>query len=426
MTVERPTRAAIVTVGNELLFGETVDTNAAWLGRTLSARGIEVVRRFTVGDVDADIRDALDAAMASADLVLVTGGLGPTPDDRTKAVVAEHFGLRLVEDEGARREVEARFGSAGLDEVPPMSRGQYQVPEGAQALRNPVGTAPGLLLERDGKTVALFPGVPAELRAIVGGDFDEVLGRFAGAAVRHRVVHTTGIFETKLAEALEPAIAALPPDVREAVSLAYLPDLRGVDLRLTVRGGQASEAESRFDAWLAGVEQVLAPYRFEDGEGDVAAAVVAALRSTERTLAVAESCTGGLLGARVTAVPGASHVFLGGVIAYANEVKVRQVGVSEASLAEHGAVSEAVALQLATGVAERLGADAGVGITGVAGPGGGTETKPVGTVWIGVCVDGVAEAYRTRFPGGRAEIRERAAQSALTRLLRLLSGPARG
>jgi nicotinamide-nucleotide amidase len=420
------TRAAIVTVGNELLFGETVDTNAAWLGRKLSSKGIEVVRRFTVGDVDADIRAALDAAMIAADLVLVTGGLGPTPDDRTKPVVAAHFGLPMVEDRGVRQDVEARFRSAGLDEVPPRSRGQYRVPEGARALRNPVGTAPGLLLERAGKAVALFPGVPAELRAIVQGDFDDVLERFAGRAVRHRVVHTTGIFETKLAEALEPAVEELPEDLREAVALAYLPDVGGVDLRLTVRGAEAAEAEALFDAWLDGVSDVLEPWRFEAESGDVAGAVVSALRATSRTLAVAESCTGGLLGARVTAVPGASDVFLGGIIAYANEAKVGQVGVSEASLAAHGAVSEAVARELASGVADRFGADVGVGITGVAGPGGGTEEKPVGTVWIAVGVDGEVDAWCTRFPGGRTEIRERAAQSALTRVLRRVSEARRG
>ncbi len=419
-------RAAVVAVGNELLFGETVDTNAAWLGRTLTARGIEVVRRFTVGDVDADIRDALDAAVAAAELVLVTGGLGPTPDDRTKAAVAEHLGVDLVEDATARAEVEARFRAAGLDEVPPRSRSQYLVPEGARALRNPVGTAPGIVLEHRGATVALFPGVPGELRAIVEGAFDEVLERFAGARVHHRLVHTAGIFETRLAEALEPAIEALPAEVREPVSLAYLPDLRGVDLRLTVRGGGAEDAARRFDAWLAGVAHVLDPWRFEAEDGDVAVALVDALRASGRTVAVAESCTGGLLGARITAVPGASEVFLGGVIAYADEVKVRQVGVSQASLERHGAVSEAVARELAEGVARRFGSDAGIGITGVAGPGGGSPEKPVGTVWIGVSLDGGVEARLARFPGGRGEIRERAAQSALTHLLRRVEPVSRG
>ena len=307
-------RAAIIAVGNELLFGETIDTNAAWLGQVLSARGIRVVRRFTVGDVDADIRSALAAAMQSASLVLITGGLGPTPDDRTKAAVAAHLGRALVDDDGARADVEARFRAAGYDAVPALSVGQYAVPEGARVLRNPKGTAPGLLLEEDRIRIALFPGVPRELRAIVEGDFGEVLDGLSGDRVHHRDVHTTGIFETKLAEALEPAIETLPTELREAVSVAYLPDLYGVDLRLTVRGGEARDADALFDRWMEGTADVLDPWTFEAESGDLAEAVVARLHAAGRTLAVAESCTGGLVGSRVTAVAGASRVYAHGDI----------------------------------------------------------------------------------------------------------------
>jgi nicotinamide-nucleotide amidase len=414
------TRAAIVTVGNELLYGETVDTNAAWLGRLLHRRGIRVDRRFTVGDVDEDIRDAVAAAMECAELVIVTGGLGPTPDDRTKAAVAAHLGRRIVDDVAARADVEARFRAAGFDRVPPLSEGQYAVPEGARVLRNPRGTAPGLLLEEGTVRIALFPGVPRELEAIVEGDFAAVLDGLAGAPVHHRVVHTTGIFETRLAEALEPAIQGLPRAVREGVGLAYLPDLHGVDLRLTVSGGTAEEADSRFDVWLQGTDSVLAPWRFTAPSGDLAEAVVDTLRDGGWTVAVAESCTGGLLGARLTAIPGASEVFPGGVVAYANAVKVAQLGVDEAELERWGAVSESVARQMAEGAARRFGADAGVGITGVAGPGGGTDRKPVGTVWIAISVLGDTEAFEARYPGDRAAVRARAAQGALAALYRRL------
>ncbi len=417
-------RAAIVSVGNELLYGQTVDTNAAWLGRVLAERGIPVVWRCTVGDVDADIVDAFDAARARADLVLVSGGLGPTPDDRTKPVIAAHLGRRLVPDEGARRDVEARFRAAGLDAVPPRSRGQYDVPDGARALRNPKGTAPGLLLEEDGCTVVLLPGVPQELRAIVEGDVFALLdgGGVTREAVRHRVVHTTGIFETRLAEVLEPRLASLPASLTRGIDLAYLPDLGGVDLRFTTRDSDVGVAGERLERLVEALEDVLGPWRFEAESGDLAEATVRALARFGRTVAVAESCTGGLIGKRLTDVAGASDVFLGGVIAYSNASKVRDLGVREDDLARHGAVSEAVACGLARGVAARFAADAGIGVTGVAGPAGGSDEKPVGTVWIAVFLDGEVEAFVAHFPGDRDSVRVRAAQAALAALHRRLLG----
>ncbi len=422
----RRSRAAIVSVGDELLWGETVDTNAAWLGRMLAARGIPVVRRWTVGDEESEIREALRAALESAELVLVTGGLGPTPDDRTKEAVASHLGRSIVPDEAARVQVEARFRAAGLDEVPPLSTGQSEIPEGARVLRNPEGTAPGLLLVDEGRLVALFPGVPSELRAIVEGDFAAVLDGVADEPVHHRLVHTTGIFETRLAEALEPAIVGLPEAVRVAVSVAYLPDLLGVDLRLTVRGGDAVTARRLLDAWLEGTAPVLERWRFESDGGDLAEAVVERLRGAEATLAVAESCTGGLVGKRITDVPGASDVFLGGIIAYADEAKVEHVGVPVEELERHGAVSEVVARRLAEGAARRFGARIGVGVTGVAGPGGGSPEKPVGTVWIAVSLDGAVEAELGRYPGDRASVRARSAQAALAAVHWRLRTPGRG
>ncbi|MBT8488862.1 MAG: competence/damage-inducible protein A, partial [Gemmatimonadetes bacterium] len=193
------TTAAVISVGNELLFGETVDSNAAWLGRHLSARGIRVVRGYTVGDVAADIEESLDLAMDAADLVIVTGGLGPTPDDLTKAVVARRFGRELVVDGGVQQRLQSHFRSSGYDDVPRRSRGQAEVPRGARALENPSGTAPGILLEVDDVHVVLLPGVPAELKDIVEGALAEHLNALSGPPTHHRVVHTTGLAETSLA-----------------------------------------------------------------------------------------------------------------------------------------------------------------------------------------------------------------------------------
>jgi nicotinamide-nucleotide amidase len=428
MAALQVSRAAIVSVGNELLHGQTVDTNAAWLGRVLAGWGVPVVRRYTVGDVDADIVEAFEAARAGADLVLVSGGLGPTPDDRTKAAIAAHLKCPLVPDEGARRDVEARFRAAGMDAIPPRSLGQCEIPRGARVLRNPKGTAPGLLLQEGACTLVLLPGVPDELRAIVEGDLSAFLdaGGLPRAAVHHRVVHTTGIFETRLADALELRLASLPESLTRGVELAYLPDLGGVDLRFTTRDPDAQAAAERLEGLVEALDDVLAPWRFVSESGDLAEATVRELARTGRTVAVAESCTGGLIGKRLTDVAGASAVFLGGVIAYGNASKVRDLGVSQDDLARHGAVSEPVARGLAQGVAERFAADAGIGITGVAGPGGGRAGKPVGTVWIGVCLSGEVETFVTRFPGDREQVRVRAAQAALAALHRRLLTVDRG
>ncbi|MDX1492763.1 MAG: competence/damage-inducible protein A [Longimicrobiales bacterium] len=428
MSGEAQARAAIVSVGNELLYGETTDTNSAWLGRTLSERGIRVVRGFTVGDVEEDIDDALGLALEAADLVILTGGLGPTPDDLTKAVVARHFGRELVVDPEARRRVEAHFRASGYDDIPELSRGQAEVPEGSTVLTNPSGTAPGILLEEDGKHVVLLPGVPGELRDIVQGELAGHLDRLAGATGRthHRVVHTTGLAETKLAVRLDPVLEDLPDDVVEGIDLAYLPDLRGVDLRFTIQEGSPEEAGDRFDELLEALDDVLGPWRFEAESGDIVEAVFRELRRHGWQMAVAESCTGGLVGKRMTDRPGASDVFAGGVIAYENRVKVDLTGVPPQELERDGAVSESVAEQLARGVADRLHVEVGVGVTGVAGPEGGSEEKPVGTVWIATSVQGASEARLHRFSGDREAVRERAAQAALASVYRRLAGRASG
>ncbi len=408
---------AIVTVGNELLCGETVDTNAAWLARSLAALGAPVVRKFTVGDIAREIQAGVRAALEIADLVVVSGGLGPTSDDVTKQAVADLLGRRLELDQGLLAALRERFRARGYPQMPSLNISQAEVPEGATVLRNPNGTAPGLAMAADARLVVLLPGVPRELRAIFDGDLRVFLADRFGARLKpihHRVIHTTGVAESKLAELVEPR---RPTDMGP-VTLAYLPDLRGVDLRLSSRGISAAEAEP----WFARIEEaigpVVAPWRFEAESGDVVEALNAALARAGKRVAVAESCTGGLIAKRITDRPGSSKVFVGGVIAYENEVKIAQLGVSADDLRRHGAVSEVVARQMALGVAERFGASAGIGITGVAGPGGGTPEKPVGTVWLATALDGQVEARLLSLIGDREAIRERAAQEALSRLFR--------
>jgi len=414
-------RAAVVTVGDELLLGRTVDTNAAWLGRQLAELGIPVVRRHTVGDRAGEIHHAVADALDAADLVLVTGGLGPTPDDLTRDAVASLLGRPLREDAEVLERIRARFRDRGVQELPEPNRRVAQVPEGARKLTNPHGTAPGLAMDAGGALVVLLPGVPREMKGIFGADLVGVVRAHFGARlkpVHTRTIRTTGIPESLLGQRVGERLE----EGTGSVGLAFLPDEKGVDLRLTAFDMEGEEAERRFDEIEGAVADILAPWRFEAVDGDLVEAVTAALRDRGRTLALAESCTGGLAAKRMTDLAGASDVFLGGVVAYANQVKVDQLGVDPSVLEAHGAVSEAVARAMAEGVARRFGADAGVGITGIAGPGGGTQDKPVGTVWYAAACDGTSVTRHERFPGDRSSIRERAAQAALFLLLRLLEG----
>jgi nicotinamide-nucleotide amidase len=413
-----PPQAALVTVGNELIHGETVDTNAAWLAQALGSLGIPVVRVFTVGDVEHEIQEAVSAAMEVAELVLVSGGLGPTPDDLTKEAVSSLLGLELRLDKTLLAGLKEFFQSRGY-RLSPNNFSQAEVPEGAVVLPNTRGTAPGLLLEEGSTLVFLLPGVPRELRGIFEEHLELLLNqRFDGRAepVHHRMLHTTGIPESRLSELVSQH---LPRDMGP-LTLAFLPDPRGVDLRISARCANAEEAQE----WLTKLENLLEPiiakWGFEASTGDITEALNRTLSERGDTVAVAESCTGGLLSKRITDQPRSSEVFLGGIIAYQDEVKISQLGVSRLAIAENGAVSEVVACQMASGVAERLGASTGIAITGVAGPGGGTLEKPVGTVWVAVSLKETVEAQLLRLVGDRDAIRVRAAQHALALLYRRL------
>lgn len=405
----------LVTIGTELLLGFTVDTNGAELARALSAVGVRIVRRTSVGDGADAIRDAVRGALERTGAVVTTGGLGPTRDDITKKVVAELFGAPLDFNDEVWADLVARF--ARLARTPVASnRGQADVPRGAIVLRNRWGTAPGLWLEGDPGLVIMLPGVPGEMRKLIE---HEVVPRLAdrgdGRVIRSRLVRTSGIPESTLAERMGDIEREIEP-----LTLAYLPGLDGVDLRLSAWRLPPDEAETRLAAAAALLHQRGGEYVYGEGEVDLAGLVLEAARTRGARLATAESCTGGLVGGRVTEIPGSSDVYLGGVVCYADSLKTALLGVEPSLLQAHGAVSEAVALAMARGVADRLGAEAAVAVTGVAGPGGGSETKPVGTIWFGVAVGGRVEARHALLPGDRHAIRARAAQMALLLLFRRL------
>lgn len=414
--------AELLTVGTELLLGFTLDTNAADIARALSGAGVRVVRKTTVGDDPEAIAEAAGAALERTGLVVVTGGLGPTSDDVTKQAVARLFDAPLELNENYLAELERRFREYRLDRpMPPSNRGQAEIPRGAVVLPNRRGTAPALWLEGEPGIAVLLPGVPHEMRLLLEEEvvprLRERVARQDGVVLvsRSRTLRTTGITESGLQGALMELEAGLRP-----VTLAYLPQGIGVDLRLTAWSLPEAEAESE----LARAGDLLIPalgaHYYGEGDADLAGVVLERLRERGSGLVVAESCTGGLIGARLTAVPGASDVFLGGVVCYADESKTRDLDVPEALLQKHGAVSEAVALSMARGVAGRFGADAAVAVTGVAGPAGGTPEKPVGTVWLAARLGEMERAVQRRLPGGRREVRRRAAQAALDLLRRLV------
>lgn len=413
----------LVTIGSELLLGFTVDTNAAELGRQLAAAGVVVTRRTTIPDRPDAIRDTVADGIRRTGAVLTTGGLGPTRDDITRTVISALFGRALVFDDTLWEGLLERYRRVGRTPVA-SNRTQAEVPEGATVLPNRWGSAPGLWLEGslagsgEPGLVIMLPGVPTEMRNLLAAEVvPRLAARAGGRVVRSRTLRTSGVAESAVAEALGEVERDIAP-----LTLAYLPNVSGVDLRLTAWDCDATEA----DALLArGTERVLRSVRemiYGEEEADLAAVVLDEARRRGVRLAVAESCTGGLVGARLTEVPGSSDVFEGGVVSYSYEAKGRLLGVPRALVEAHGAVSEPVARAMAAGVAERTGAALTVAITGIAGPGGGTPDKPVGLVWFATALGDDVRASRVVFMGSRAEVRARAAQRALWLLRDRLAG----
>jgi nicotinamide-nucleotide amidase len=414
----------IVTIGDELLLGFTVDTNSAHLARELASIGVEITHRASVGDNASDIAEAVKAALDRTGAVITTGGLGPTADDLTKPSIARLFGKGMYRDEEIVDSMKARWARLKrTGPFPESNIAQAMIPDGATILPNRHGSAPGIWLEDEkGRWVAMLPGVPREMRGLLA---DELLPKIRmlveseshgeAPVVKSRTLRTTGIAESALADQLGELAAGV-----DGMGLAFLPSIDSVDLRVTARGVPAAEADAMLDQAVVKLRGSAGRYVYGEEGADLAEVVLAACRRRGVRLAVAESCTGGMLGSRITAVPGSSDVFLGGVIAYDNAVKRELLGVSDADLEEHGAVSEEVASAMAGAVRRMLKADIGVGITGVAGPGGGTAAKPVGMVWV--AIDGPrAEARCLRLFGTREEVRQRAAQAALDMIRHALS-----
>ncbi|MBA2133456.1 competence/damage-inducible protein A [Capillibacterium thermochitinicola] len=407
-------RAEIISVGTELLLGEIVDTNAAFLSQELAALGIELYHRTTVGDNAGRLKQALTEALARVDLVITSGGLGPTDDDLTKETVAEVLGLPLVLHQPSLAWIEEYFAKTGRC-MPENNYKQALIPAGGEALPNRKGTAPGVSVRKEGKWVICLPGPPQELCPMFREYVRPLLAAESRGVIRSRVLRLCGIGESALAKEIADLLAN-----QTNPTLAPLASEGEVRLRITAFAESVAKAE----AAIADLEQKLRArlgqmiYGVDDET--LEAVVVGLLRQRGETLAVAESCTGGLLANRITDVPGASTVFDRGVVVYSNRAKEELLGVPAAVIEQVGAVSPEVATLMARGVRDRTGSDWGIGITGIAGPGGGTAEKPVGLVYFALAGPGVNLVREARFTGDRQQIKRRTTQAVLDLLRRTL------
>jgi len=411
-------RAEIIAIGSELLTPYRLDTNSLFLTDGLNQVGVRVVHKAVVGDSLDDMRASFRQALDRADLIVACGGLGPTDDDRTREAVADLLGRRLELNEGVLRHIQELFRRFGRV-MPEINRRQAMVPEGAVVIPNPRGSAPGLWIETNGHIVILLPGVPSELRAM----FDqEVRPRLTKLGHDERLftrdLRITGLPESEVEQRVSP-LYALYPDT-ETTILASPP---GIQLHPRVWSRDAAKANQILDEMVKRMALALGEHLYSTDGEQMEEVVARVLTENRATIAVAESCTGGLLAERLTNIPGSSSYFLGGVVCYSNELKSALVDVPAELIESKGAVSPEVALALAEGIRKTTGATIGVGVTGIAGPGGGTPEKPVGLVHIAIADERGPRERRFQFPGDRERIRMHASQTALDSVRRYFLFP---
>lgn len=406
----------LITIGNEILSGRTVDTNFAFIARALEEVSVTVGWHTAVGDQADRIGEALRHAVTRADAVVMTGGLGPTPDDITRKAVSSVLGRPLRLDDRVLESIRDMFAKRGR-KLPPAIEGQALIPVGAEAWINPLGTAPGILILHAETPIVLLPGVPAEMEALTTQHLVPFMRARTGRAVETFTLRTAGVYESLLHE----KIAALPHQWPSA-SLAYLPSYLGVDLRVTVAGQDPVRVQEVVARAHHDLMELVAPVVYAEGTKHMEEVLGEILTERGWKIATAESCTGGLMAKRLTDVPGSSGWFERGFVTYSNESKVEMLGVEPAAIEKHGAVSQTVAEQMAAGAAARAGVQVGAGITGIAGPDGGTAQKPVGTVFIAAATPAGNASRSLRLHGPRDTIRQRSVQAAFDLVRRLALG----
>lgn len=408
----------IIVIGDELLIGQVTDTNSGWIARELNHIGWEVTEITTVRDRSREITDALNSSFGRVDVVLMTGGLGPTKDDITKQTLCDYFGGKLVFDESVFANVEAIFRRRKLT-MNDSTRNQAYVPNMCTVIQNPVGTAPVMWFERNGKVLVSMPGVPTEMKTVMK---EVVISRLREyfqdhSSILHRTCLVKDFTESRLSETLSDFEAQLPA----CIKLAYLPTPGVIRLRLTARGDEESYLQKIIDDEFFKLRTILGSHLFCGSDTTLAGALGSILAERGETLATAESCTGGNIAHEITRIAGSSVYFKGSVGAYSNEVKTRVLNVSSEILSGFGAVSRETVLQMVSGVQRLLSSDCAIATSGIAGPGGGSVEKPVGTVWIAVRYGERSEVECFCFEGDREQVIARATQSALLMLIQLMT-----
>ncbi|MBS1506368.1 MAG: competence/damage-inducible protein A [Bacteroidetes bacterium] len=374
----KPILAELLTIGDEILYGQIVDTNSQWMSVELDKVGIKVIRKTSVGDVESEILSAFAEAEQRADIILITGGLGPTSDDLTKPLLAKYFNCELKLHEEALQELSAYFKSRGR-ELSETNKQQAFLPVCCTKITNPVGTAPGMWFERNGKIFMSMPGVPHEMKKMMTERvIPKLKEKFKTPTIVHKVIRTVGIGESFLADKITAWEKSLPTHIK----LAYLPSLGEVKLRLTGFGDDEQKLKAEVEGLTAKIQPLAGEYIYGYGDEPLEAAIGKLLREKKLTISMAESCTGGYLSHLITSVPGSSEYFLGSMVPYDYQIKMRQLGVRPEVLEQYGAVSEPTIIEMANIVRAKFNTDIGVATSGIAGPGGATPEKPVGLVWI--------------------------------------------
>ncbi len=412
-------KAEIITIGDELLIGQVVNTNASYIGRKLSEIGISVARIVSVGDYESDIIRELKYAFENFDVIILTGGLGPTHDDVTKTAICKFFNTGLVLNEDVLNQVKEFLAKRGRTELNEANKSQALVPEKAKIIMNYWGTAPGFLFEENGKIVIVMPGVPKEMMGMMENFVINYLSeKSTGSAIKQKVLKTTGIPESYLYEKLKDTVE----EIEKFCKIAFLPSALGVKIRITVKAENKEKANALVKEAEKKIREKVEKYIYGVDDEELEMVIGKLLAEKGLKIAVAESCTGGLIADRITNVPGSSKYFERGIVAYSNEAKIQILGVPEELIKNYGAVSREVAEAMAEGVRKISGADIGISTTGIAGPTGATPTKPVGLVWIGYSDKNETFAKEFRFGDDRLENKQRASQMALEILRRKLLG----
>ena len=408
--------AEIITIGDEILIGQIVDTNSAWMAKELNAIGIKVKQITSVSD-DADhIIEALEQAQKRARIILITGGLGPTKDDITKLTLAKYFNMGMRRDEGVLEDVEAIFKRNNRPMIDLNIR-QADVPDGCTVLRNKNGTAPGMWFEQGGNIIVSMPGVPFEMMYLMGEEVLPKLTRsFALPFIYHKTILTANLGESFLAQEIADIEDSLPPSIK----LAYLPKLGQVRLRLSTSGPDEQKLKDEVEVYVRQIVDKLKPYIVAEEDIALEEAILNIMKEKGLTLSTAESCTGGYIAHLITKHPGCSAVFAGGAVTYSYELKESVLGVQADTLNTYGAVSEQTVREMAEGAIKHFDTDYSVAVSGIAGPDGGTEDKPVGTVWIAVANREKVVSKVFNFGSKRIQNIERSASSALSMVLNLL------